>query len=227
MSDRAPISVIIPILNSAATLPSALESVLSQLPAPAEVICIDGGSTDTGVEIARSFGVQVIGQEGLGLARARNQAVLRSREPWIAFCDGDDRWAAGALAVRLQALAANPEVDVIIGRVVREMVPESEATAAQERLIGRPVRGFTPGAMIARRRVFAGVGAFDEALTIGADSDWFVRLQDSGWVVAHLDEVVLFKGVRATSLSADVPVYRRELLTIARRFIERQRGGVS
>jgi hypothetical protein len=36
--------------------------------------------------------------------------------------------------------------------------------------------------------------------------------------------VVLYKGARGTSLSSDVAAYRRELLTVARRFIGRRRG---
>jgi hypothetical protein len=85
--------------------------------------------------------------------------------------------------------------------------------------------GFTPGALLARRHVFQRVGGFDETLTIGTDSDWFVRLQQSELSLAVLPVVVLYKGARAASLSTDRETYRRELLRVARGFVERRRTG--
>lgn len=224
MNDAVPVSVIVPVRNAAAHLAAALASVQSQQPAPAEVIVIDGGSTDDSVAIARAHGTRVIAQDGRGLAAARNQAIRESQQPSIAFCDGDDRWAPGALARRMAVLATNPQAWVVIGRVMREQLANTEATAAQLEQVGRPVPGFTPGAMVARRRAFDEIGFFDETLKIGTDSDWFIRLQESPQPAIQIDDVVLYKGARGTSLSSDVEAYRRELLTVARRFIGRRRG---
>ncbi len=224
MNDPVPVSVIVPVRNAAAHLAAALTSVLSQQPPPAEILVIDGGSTDDSAAIARAHGTRVIAQDGRGLAAARNQAIRESRHPWIAFCDGDDRWAPGALARRMQALAANPTAWVVIGRVMREQLADTEATRAQLEQVGRPVPGFTPGAMVARRTTFEQIGYFDETLKIGTDSDWFIRLQESQRPAIQIDDVVLYKGARGTSLSSDVEAYRRELLTVARRFIGRRRG---
>lgn len=227
MNDAVPISVIVPVRNAAAHLAAALASVQSQQPAPAEVIVIDGGSTDDSATIARALGARVIAQDGRGLAAARNQAIRESQQPWIAFCDGDDRWAPGALECRMQALAATPQAWVVIGRVIREQLADTEATAAQLERVGRPVPGFTPGAMVAHRRAFDEIGFFDETLKIGTDSDWCIRLQESPQPAIQIEDVVLYKGTRGTSLSSDVEAYRRELLTVARRFIGRRRGQTS
>lgn len=227
MNDVVPVSVIVPVRNAAAHLAAALASVQSQQPAPAEVIIIDGGSSDDSVAIARAHGTRVIAQDGRGLAAARNQAIRESQQPSIAFCDGDDRWAPGALARRMEVLAANHQAWVVIGRVMREQLANTEATAAQLEQVGRPVPGFTPGAMVARRRVFEEIGFFDETLKIGTDSDWFIRLQESPQPAIQIDDVVLYKGARGTSLSSDVEAYRRELLTVARRFIGRRRAAPS
>lgn len=227
MNDVVPVSVIVPVRNAAAHLAAALASVQSQQPAPAEVIVIDGGSSDDSVAIARAHGTRVIAQDGRGLAAARNQAIRESQQPSIAFCDGDDRWAPGALARRMEVLAANHQAWVVIGRVMREQLANTEATAAQLEQVGRTVPGFTPGAMVARRRVFEEIGFFDESLKIGTDSDWFIRLQESPQPAIQIDDVVLYKGARGTSLSSDVEAYRRELLTVARRFIGRRRAAPS
>ncbi len=170
-----------------------------------EILVIDGGSTDGSAEIAASRpGVRVIAQTGRGLAAARNQAILASRCPLIAFCDADDGWSEDALAVRLRALEAAS------GGARRHRSRRSGgtrrhgATAAQHTRIGRSVPGFTPGALLMRREAFELVGPFDEGLSIGADSDWFVRLQQSSHPALQIDAVVLRKGARGSSLSTDV-----------------------
>jgi glycosyltransferase involved in cell wall biosynthesis len=224
MSPSVPVTVIVPIRNAARTVRTAIESVLGQIPPPAEVICVDGASTDHGASIVRTLGVAVFPQQGRGIANARNQGIRASTSPWVAFCDADDRWAPDALQVRLRCLTAAPGARAVVGRVVREALTDTPATPAQAQLIGHSVPGFTPGALLAERALFDDIGPFDETLTIGADSDWFVRLEASGWPAHQLDDIVLYKGVRDTSLSADVATYRRELLTIARRFIVSRRG---
>lgn len=224
MNHLVPVSVIVPVRNAAAHLAAAIASVQSQQPAPAEVIVIDGGSTDDSVAIARAQEIRVIAQDGRGLAAARNQAIRACQQPNIAFCDGDDRWAPGALARRMDALATNPQAWVVIGRVIREQLANTEASAAQLEQVGRPVSGFTPGAMVARRSTFEEIGFFDESLKISSDSDWFIRLQESPRPAIQIGDIVLYKGARSTSLSGDIEAYRCELLTVARRFIGRSRG---
>ena len=87
--------------------------------------------------------------------------------------------------------------------------------------------GYTPGALMARRETFDAVGSFDETLVIGADSDWFVRLTQLDVRLDVLPTLVLRKGARASSLSADVTTYRRELLQVARRFLHQRRQSES
>ena len=224
MSDVAPVSVIVPVLNAAAYVTAAIDSVARQRPAVEEILVIDGGSTDGSAETAAHRpGVRVIRQIGRGLAAARNEAIRASRCPLIAFCDADDRWTDDALAVRLRALDEHPHALAVIGRVVLEELEGTAATPAQHTRIGRAVPGFTPGALLMRRTVVERIGPFDERLSIGADSDWFVRLQQSPSPALQLGAVVLRKGARGGSLSTDVATYRRELLTVARRFIARHR----
>ena len=223
MQNSFALSVIVPVRNAASHLPAALASIRPQLPQSAEILVIDGGSSDDSVAIATAHGARVLYQQGRGLAAARNQAIRACNTPWISFCDADDRWASDSLAVRMGALDMNPPASAVIGRIVRERLPGTEATPGQLEQVGRPVPGFTPGAILVRRQIFEAIGYFDETLAIGADSDWFVRLQESEQPVLLIDDTVLFKGVRGLSLSADVDAYRRELLIVARRFIGRRR----
>ncbi|MFZ9690797.1 MAG: glycosyltransferase family 2 protein [Phycisphaerales bacterium] len=219
-----PITAIVPVRNGASHLRGALASAAEAT--VAETIVIDGGSTDGSIEIAEAFGgVRTLHQRSRGLAAARNEAIAEATQPFIAFCDSDDRWEPGAAAELHEALVPAPECLAAIGMVLPIAIEDHRTTAAQASRIGVPLPGFTPGAMLARREAFEAIGRFDESLSIGADSEWFVRLVQSGQGPLRLDRVVLRKGLRATSLSADVERYRRELLVIAARYVARRRSG--
>lgn len=225
----ASITVIVAVRNGAATLAAALESVTSQhLPDGVDarqILVIDGGSTDGSDRIAASHpGVTLLRQASTGLAAARNEALRSARGSMIAFCDADDRWTADSLAVRLRALDGDADAIASIGHASLCGSEGGQPTAAQQSRIGSVRAGFTPGCMLARRSAFDRIGVFDETLRIGADSDWFVRLRQSGLRVAMVDAVVLMKGARDTSLSADIAAYRKELLDVGRRFIRRHKG---
>lgn len=224
MKPPAPLAVVMPVRNAAPFIAAAIGSVLAQVPSGTDLLVVDGGSQDGSAAIAAGFpGVRILAQSGRGLAAARNQGISAARADIIGFCDADDRWAAGALAARLACLRARPDCEAVIGQMVGEALPGVPVTPQQESRLGRPRPGYTPGALLARRQVFERVGPFDEGLTIGADSDWFVRLAGSAIRLAVLPVVVLHKGARAASLSTDLETYRRELLAIARGFLQRRR----
>ena len=84
------ISVIIPTLNSATTLPATLESLI---PAAVqglvrEVLIVDGGSTDATLKIADGFGAITISGGPLRASRLTVGAQL-ARFPWLLFIDPD------------------------------------------------------------------------------------------------------------------------------------------
>ena len=226
MSERdAAVGVVIAVRNAVPHLGRALGSVLAQDPAPVDVVVVDGGCGDGSASIVRAFqGARLVEQNGKGLGDARNQGVQTVAGDLVAFCDADDRWSKNALAARLAAFDRCSEAMAVIGRVVFEEVEGSVPSCAQRERLGQMVAGFTPGALLARREVFDLIGPFDEGLTIGCDADWFVRLQQSRMPWMQIGDVALYKGVRGDSLSSDVVRYRRELLTIARRFVERRRA---
>ncbi len=84
------ISVIIPTLNAATTLPGTLESLI---PAAVqglvrEVLIVDGGSTDTTLKIADGYGAVTISGGPLRANRLTVGAQL-ARFPWLLFIDPD------------------------------------------------------------------------------------------------------------------------------------------
>jgi len=218
------LGIVVAVRNAEATLADTLHSIATEVatvaPLMIDIVVIDGGSTDSSARIAADTpGVRVVGQHGRGLARARNQGIDEVRGDLIAFLDADDRWVEGSLLRRLRALDKESDAIGVVGMMTIGAIPGASMSAGQRSRIGLPVPAFTPGALVARRRAFEAIGPFDETLTIAADSDWFARARISGHHIAVLDELVLHKGARDDSLSSDVMTYRRELLSIVRRFV--------
>ena len=86
------VSVQIITLNEASDLGECLSSVLSQ--GAAEVLVIDGGSTDKTCEIAREHGADVILAPDLGRGAARALGHHSTECKYVAMVDADDRLPA-------------------------------------------------------------------------------------------------------------------------------------
>jgi glycosyltransferase involved in cell wall biosynthesis len=87
---KTPISVLIPTYNEEVNLADCLASVVEWVE---EIIVIDSFSTDRTVEIARSFGVQVVTHEFITPAQQKNWALehLPIQNDWVLFLDADER----------------------------------------------------------------------------------------------------------------------------------------
>lgn len=218
------VGVVVIVRDGMPHLEVALDAVARQHDvAIADVVVVDGGSTDGSTELAAAApGVRVVPQGGTGIGHARNVGLGRVTGDVVAFLDSDDVWTDGSLARRVAAL---DDADAVVGRVVTVALPGEDVPAHRQSGLGVSTVGYTPSALVVRRAVFEAIGYFDESLAIGADSDWFARLLDSGRPVRVLDDVVAHKGVRAASLSVSVDRYRRELLGVARAHVRRRRRG--
>lgn len=116
------ISVVVPAYNAAATLPRALDSVLSQSLPAHEVIVVDDGSTDDTDKVLAAYAerksgppLRCIRQANAGPSAARNRGVDEARGDWIAFLDADDWYYPGRLLRHAQMIDADPRLDFVVG----------------------------------------------------------------------------------------------------------------
>src|SRR5260370_16133010 len=75
MSEPPVFSVVIPYRNQGSYISTAIDSVLGQAAVPAEVIVIDGGSSDGTVEVLRQYGDRItyISEQDSGQGAAVNK----------------------------------------------------------------------------------------------------------------------------------------------------------
>ena len=98
------IATVIPAYNRAATIGRAVESALSQVRQPDEIIVVDDGSSDETAAVAAGYGVAVIRKQHGGVGSARNAGVAAATSPFIAFLDSDDFWYPNHLAAMERAI---------------------------------------------------------------------------------------------------------------------------
>jgi glycosyltransferase involved in cell wall biosynthesis len=111
------VTVGIPFYNAERTLADAIRSVFAQTLTDWELILMDDGSTDAGLEIARSITdprVRVVSDgRNLRLAARLNQIARLARGKYLARMDADDMMHRDRLVMQAEFLDRNPTVDVV------------------------------------------------------------------------------------------------------------------
>lgn len=131
------VSVIIPAYNCENYIAQALESVFAQTYHNFEIILVDDASTDSTLQIARSFNDQrlkiIANQENRGVSSVRNYGIKQAKGNWIALLDSDD-WYAPERLESLLKIASEQDVDMVADDLflIREREQYPWSTLLQE-----------------------------------------------------------------------------------------------
>ena len=176
------VSVIIPVRNGSRYLREAIQSVLDQDYEPIEVIVADNGSEDDSRTVAAAMPgpVRVIEEPTPGAGHARNAGVRLAMGEYVAFLDADDLWLPGKLTRQVQALSANPEIDLVFTHGQNFVSPElhdAPLLAGMRETEAQP--WILPSAMLARRTSFMKAGWLPD-LRGGEFIAWYGIAQSRG-----------------------------------------------
>lgn len=221
------LSVLIATKNRGPFLGALFESLLgavAALPAGAEVVVIDNGSTDdTGTIIdtwsGRLPGLVHLVEPQPGKSQALNQGLRRSRGPLLVFIDDDVCVPANYLTEVWRFFAEHPHYDAAGGRVrlPREVTdPELLARVARYRSLplydgGDAVcdgKGLAGCNMAVRRRVFESIGPFNERLGPGAsgaheDADLVARMHAANLRIGYMPGAIVYHAVDPARFTPD------------------------
>ena len=175
-------SIITVTLNSEKYLSEALDSILEQDYTNKELIVVDGGSTDSTIDILKSYGdkVRFLSEPDKGISDAMNKGIRMSRGEIIAHLHSDDRYMAGALSTAVEVFTGNPDLKWLIGKgnYINEK-GEDTGLARSGKYSYEKLKNynfiFHPATFV-RREVFDVVGYFDKSLQYAMDYDMWMRI---------------------------------------------------
>ena len=196
MSAAGGVAIVIPMLNEATVLPRRARLLAALEPRPAEIIAVDGGSTDDSVALATSAGWRVIAHEVRGRAAQINRGVRDTGAPLIMVLHADTLPPDDCVAV-VRATLADPGVSlagftpIIAGAQTTRWGTtfHNWIKTWYAPLLFRPhlfIKGgrllFGDHAMFFRRADFLAIGGCDETLTVMEDADLCLRFVALGRV---------------------------------------------
>ncbi len=114
------VSVIVPFYNAEPYLDACIQSILSQSFTSLELLLVNDGSTDNGVDICKKYEmdsrVRIIEQKNQGGAAAKNTGLSCARGEYVGFVDADDTIDSNYLE-NLYYGAKEKNVDICIGNI--------------------------------------------------------------------------------------------------------------
>jgi glycosyltransferase involved in cell wall biosynthesis len=191
------IGVVVPTLNSAATLPWTLCALRDQRDVTVELIVADSGSVDATLEICKHWDVPAIYVPPGNMYRAINAGLRQVDTEWVTYLNSDDFVYPQSYA-RLLAYGEQQHASLVYGDcdlmdyegrfLFMVKAPPPRRVAGMVRLSTRfnGRLGFKQPAAIYQRTAFQELGGFDEKYRLIADYDFFFRLVMSGRSIAKL-----------------------------------------
>lgn len=135
------VSIIIPIYNMAEWIEECIVSIEQQSLKEIEIICIDDGSTDGGLDklndLARRYdNIVVLTQDNQGSGPARNLCIKHARGEYLGFCDADDHYASNEAIEHMYDVAKQYGAMLVHGKAfeLRDGVESIKWVAPERRM---------------------------------------------------------------------------------------------
>ncbi|MFY9511397.1 MAG: glycosyltransferase family 2 protein [Rubrivivax sp.] len=142
MSSPCELTILMPCLNEARTLPACIGKARAYLAAHGvrgEVLVADNGSSDGSQALARSLGARVVDVAERGYGAALRAGIQAARGEFVIMGDSDDSYDFSALAPFVQALQRG--ADLVVGNRFQGGIAPG-AMPFLHRYLGNPVLSF-------------------------------------------------------------------------------------
>lgn len=212
------VTVLLPVYNAERYIALAIESILKQSFRDFELLIINDGSTDSSIEIIRSFKDErirlVTNETNLKLIATLNKGIQLARGRYIARMDADDISLPDRLQKQVDFMESHPNVGVcgawfepleLPGKAVK--YPERDENIRIMMLYQTP---FCHPVVMLRKEVMVQQSIFFSPDFIhGEDYEMWVRLS-SFTRFANIPEVLLQYRSHQSSVSASYPAIQKE-----------------
>lgn len=220
------VGVVVRTLNSQRYVEAAISSVLEQTRPVAEIVVVDGGSTDGTLERLAAFGdrIRVVPQRREGLGGAAQDGIDELSQALVTFQDSDDLWPTDRIEHMSAHLEHHPDVDGVMGRVEHFVSPElSEAEASCFEVPDGPQPGAGLPSLLVRRAVFERAGGLRDGLSAGEYLEWSDRARRAGVRIDPVEVVALRRRVHLSNFTRR-PESKGDYLKAVRLVMARRRA---
>jgi glycosyltransferase involved in cell wall biosynthesis len=226
------VSVCMPASRPNAWLEGAVRSVLGQTLSDLEVILSDdsGGSLQSVVSSFNDARLRYLPNPSrLGFAANHCRAIEAARGDYVAFLHDDDLWEADYLRLSTEAMAASPEVGLVlagaeeidangltIGPRPADM-PAGVVPDALRRILDPTFMMLLPSLTLVRRRALE-ANRRPWPNVIAADLTMYIDILKAGWQLHYLDRPLVRYRVHAQQIGTDDYAHRDALVTVWRAY---------
>lgn len=173
------VSVITVNLNNAPGLESTIRSVIAQKGCDAELIVIDGASSDTSVEVIKAHENRLsywVSEKDAGIYNAQNKGILKASGDYCLFLNSGDILAGETVLHDL--LVQADDKDIVYGDLVtrgKDGKEQLHLSPDQPDVAFFMVSTIWHPTALIRRRLFSGLGPYNDTFRVAGDYEFFIR----------------------------------------------------
>ncbi|MFQ5923649.1 MAG: glycosyltransferase family 2 protein [Anaerolineales bacterium] len=178
------VSIVTPSYNQGEFLESTVQSVIQQDYPRIEYLIVDGGSTDSSLQIIRKYEERIsswISEPDAGQAEAISKGFARASGDILAYLNSDDLYRPGAVAEAVEFLLDQPEVGMVYGDAdyideSGQIIGKFPAAQTDYKRLRRGYVHIPQQAAFFRAELWDQVGPLDPTFQFAMDYDLWVRI---------------------------------------------------
>ena len=214
MTDWPKISIVTPSFNQGKFLEKTILSVLEQDYPNLEYIIIDGGSTDSSVEIIKKYEQHLsywVSEPDRGQSHAINKGFAKTTGEILGWLNSDDWYYPGALRAVAEAFANNPKTGAVVGigdfyyEEFNRIQTVEPFPVTMQSLYGAVDRFFMQPSCFFTHKVWNECGPLDELLQLAMDLDLWLKIakkHDFAIITLNLSGSLVHETAKTTALAA-------------------------
>ena len=202
------VSVVIPMYQAEAWIIDTLVTVAAQTYPRVETIVVDDGSTDRGADLvaeyasADALAIRLVRTANRGVSEARNIGILASTGDYVALLDADDLWHPRKLELQVAHLGGSGGPTCVCGYELFDDRTGRPIGVVRFRNGSQALRGWLalegnglllPSTVLIRRTVLDDMRGFDPDLSVSADLDFALRIEEFGPLYALPETLVRYR----------------------------------
>lgn len=231
-------SIIIPYYNKARYIKRCVDSVLGQTFSEFEIIIVDDGSSDNGLEflmLENHDQIRIIAQQNQGVSQARNTGIRNAVHRYIAFLDADDCWHPAYLEKIREVIFRETDA-TIIGTHYARSTDFLNTRSNQLDYFGfddyfkEAIHNtyFTASSTVIDAEFFKQNPGFNPQLKAGEDSDlWFRAVQSGGSALYIKNTLAYYSDEDQNQTTKNRQMLQHTLVGNINRLYQRQQGNTS